>query len=295
MRSARGFTAVDLILTLAVLVVLVAVTIPMLSGPGCIARQLKDSAQVRAIHQGMIVWAQNGSDDYPIPSRIDRMNATVGDEGMAKNTTANIYSCMMFNGSLSPEIFVSPLEPNPNVRVCDTYEYDHPKGAVDPAHAMWDPKFSAALDGSRSGNVSYAHLQPSRARRARWANTFPAADPIVGTRGPEIASVRKDSDGSVTPRLANPRSNTLRSFGRGRSWSGNIAFNDNHVEFLKDWLIPGKRFLKPEGRAYQAADGKQWPDLWCHDEVDDPKAVNDYLGIFLKAGETPAEFKAAWD
>ena len=41
--------------------------------------------------------------------------------------------------------------------------------------------------------------------------------------------------------------------------------------------------------------GKKLPDLFCHDEPDDPKAANDFLGIFLKAGDTPADFKAAWD
>ena len=66
------------------------------------------------------------------------------------------------------------------------------------------------------------------------------------------------------------------------------------MDFLRNWLVPGKPCVSRE-RTYGAADGKQWPDVWCYDEPDDPKSVNDYLGIFIKAGETPADFKAVWD
>jgi hypothetical protein len=200
---------------------------------------------------------------------------------------------MVFSGVIAPEVLVSPLEVNPNVRVMEDYEFKHPATARDPEHAAWDPKFSAGLTGDRPGNASYAHRQPSGGRRAGWCNDFSAERLAVCTRGPEIASVRKNPDGSVTPTLANPKSNTLLFFGKSKSWSGNMAFNDNHVDFLKDWLTPGKPFKKD--RTYTAADGKHWPDLWCYDEPEDPKAANDYLGIFLKAGAEPKDFKAAWD
>lgn len=300
MRLTRGFTNIDLVVVLGVVGLVAAVLLilqPAMRGTGCGRRDMKDAIQVRGIQQAMVVWGQSNNDEYPLPSRIDNSNSTVADEGSAKDTSANIYSLMIFTGSLSPELLVSPLETSPNVQACDGYQYEAPVAAIDPSKALWDPAFSAALGGPHPGNVSYAHLQPSGGRLGRFKigpGGSTASEPVVGTRGPEIASVQKKPDGSVTPTLANPKSNTLLFFGKNKSWSGNMAFNDNHVEILVGWLKPGRPF-KHLGRTYTAADGKQWPDLWCYDEPDDPKAANDYLGIFLKAGAEPKDFKAAWD
>lgn len=294
MRLARGFSLIELLVVILVVVVAAALLLPSLGGSRR-SPQLKDSTQVRSIHQAMVIWAQNGQDEFPIPSQIDKLNWTVPEEGKAKDTTANIYSCMVFNGMLSPEMLVSPLETNRNVRPYESYEYQNPTGALDPAHAQWDPKFCVELDGSKPGNASYAHMQVCAGRRRIWTNSFTQTEMVVGTRGPEIASVQKNPDGSVTPTLANPRSNTLRFFGKGRTWSGNMAFNDNHVDFLKDWLEPGKPFPTSRERLYKAADGRKWPDIWCYDEPDDPDSTNDYMGIFTKAGATPKDYKAVWD
>lgn len=294
MSPPRGFTILDALLVVAIAAVIVAFAVPVLQNARHESRVSNDAKQVRGIHQGMIVWVQGNNDDYPRPSRVDRRNYTVAEEGKAKDTTANIYSIIVFSGTVSPPLFVSPLETNPNVVPCTTYQFDHPSMSVVPDRSLWDPAFSTMLDGSRPGNASYAHLQPSGDRIHRYANSFNANEPIIGTRGPEIASVDRHADGSVTPHLTNPSSNTLRFFGRGRGWSGNMAFNDNHVELFKDWIVPGRPFAPTRG-TYASSDGTKRADLWFYDEPDDPKAANNYLGIFLKAGETPADFKAAWD
>ena len=295
---ARAFTLFEVLVVvlvgLLVMGIVVGLVLPMFGGSRH-SPQLKDSAQLNAIHKAMVVWATNNKDRYPLPSLVDTMNQTVPEQGRAKDTTANICSMLVFTGSLPAEILISPLENNRSVKACEDYEFESPRGAVDPKRALWDPKFSAALDGRTEGNTSYAHLQPSGLREKRYGLTFDNAEMILADRGPEVASVQKDAQGSVMPTLANARSNALRFYSSGTSWSGNVAYNDNHVDFQRDWLVPGKPYPKSRGRTYDAADGKQWPDVWCYDEPDDPKAVNDYLGIFIKAGETPAEFKAVWD
>jgi hypothetical protein len=294
----RAFTLFEVLVTvlvsLVLIVIVAGIVLPMFGGSRH-SPQLKDSLQLNMIHKAMVVWANNNKDCYPLPSLVDTMNQTVPEQGRVKDTTANIYSMLVFTGSLSTEILISPLEKNRNVKACEDYEFESPRGAVDPTRALWDPQFSAALDGRIEGNTSYAHLQPSGLREKRYSFTFDAGEMILADRGPEIASVQKDAQGSVLPTLANPRSNALRFYSRGTSWSGNVAYNDNHVDFLRDWIVPGKPYPKSRGRTYGAADGKQWPDVWCYDEPDDPKSVNDYLGIFIKAGETPADFRAVWD
>lgn len=298
MRARRGFTMVELAATLAAAGLLGGAALTAgqpesLRSARQSARQLKDSTQIRGIHQAMVIWAQQNKDVYPLPSAVDSANKTVQEQGQEKDTTANVMSLMVFNGSLSTEIFVSPVEKNPAVEVDEDYEFDQPRGSVEPAMVMWDPKFSAEL-GPKKGNISYANLQPFGPRLERWANTFGAEEVVLTTRGPEIKAVEKNGDGTVSPKLANADSVALRLYGGGKSWSGHAAFNDNHVDFATDKMADGRPMGANEP-AYRAKDGKEWPDIRCYDEPDEEAASNNYLGLFLKAGKERSAWKGAWD
>src|SRR5262245_10184283 len=181
--SRRGFTLIELAAALGVVVALAATGLIAIGQPGSssgdglaaarqAARLKKDELQLRGIGQAMIVWAQNNADWYPLPSRVDKKNETVKDEGRAKDTTANIYSIMIFNGSLSTEIMISPLEKNPSVQAWTSYSFNAPKKAVTPAKALWDPGFTVSLGPETKGHASYAHLEPAGKRLKRWTNNF---------------------------------------------------------------------------------------------------------------------------
>ncbi len=296
MTTRRAFTLIDLAGILAA----VGIIIPLICGQQEAAREAarrkKDETQVRGIHQGFVVWAQNNNDCYPLPSKIDIKDYTVTELGTDKDTTANIYSMMVYNGTVSTEIFISPVEASKNIQVYDKYEFDQPMKSAKPAMALWDPAFSVDFTGGNKGADSYAHLQPSGGRIKRWSNTFKAEEKILSMRGPEVAKVDKNEDGSIKVTLANPKSVTIGMYEVSTSWSGNTAFNDNHVQFMKNVVANGKT-ISPDSKltTYKDADGKSWPDIFCHDEQDDPKSTNDYLGLFIKAGSKPADFKAIWD
>jgi hypothetical protein len=258
-------------------------------------RQRKDEVQLRGVHQAMVVWAQNNQDKYPLPSKLDKADTTVSDKGRAKDTTANIYSIMIYNGSLSTEIFVSPAEASPNVAVQQDYDFKHPKKAVQPDKALWDPSFAVEFGAAKKANASYAHLQPAGERMKRWSNTFNASEMIVADRGPEVKSVEQGADGSVTPTLASPGSNALKMHGVNGSWSGFRCFNDDSVSFAKDVLKSGKPMPMGQEGTYTGADGKKRVDVWCHDEADDAAGANTFLGLFTKAGASPKDYRATWD
>lgn len=292
----RGFTLVELAAVMGVAGVAGSAAVVGLGQPRDEARQKKDENQVRGIVQAMVNWAQHNADRYPLPSALDSANATVELHGQAKNTTGNIMSLLVFNGAISTEILVSPAEKNPNVEVKQDYHFDQPAKAAKPAQALWDPTLSAEL-GPKKGHISYAHLEPFGGRMPRWSNTFVTSEAVVANRGPEVKSVSRSDPGagpaSVVPRMVKEQSIASLVYGDGVAWAGVMGFNDCHIEFSSGKLASGKKYVSE--RTYQNASGKSAPDVWCFDEPDDRAAVNDYLGLFLRAGEKRGDWKGAWD
>lgn len=283
---ARGLTLVELV---GVIIVAVIVSGVLLVGVtprrhGC-GRHMKDAVQVRGIQQAMAVWANSNNGLFPLPSKIDAANATVPEEGAAKDTTANILSILIYTGGISPELTISAAESNTwGIVMDDDYEFDAPKAAVDPANALWDPAFSSDFTGGKVSNNSFAHITPTG---ERWRDTFLSWQPVIGNRGPEIASITRDALGRVKPTYVDTDSNTFLIHGARNSWEGSVAYNDNHVNF--------EVRVDPEGVTYAAADGRKLTDCLFFREADDPKVDNVLMSLWVKGGDTPLEFKGIWD
>jgi type II secretory pathway pseudopilin PulG len=291
--SRGGFTLIELLVAVFLSIVVIVVLLPAVSPrnrhPGG-HRQLKDSTQVRGILQGMIIWAQNNQDDYPLPSNVDKNDTTVGTIGAAKDTSSNIFSLLIYNGFVPTEMFKSPAEVNRSIDVYEDYEFDAPSTAVVPNSALWDPAFHAspsapfnigtAANSADIGNNSYAHTAPVDARRPLWGATFVATEAAIANRGPGVIRVDQTPEGPVP--VFDPDSNTLLIHGSRTRWEGNVGYNDNHVNF--------ETRLGPEGLIYKTATGKERPDLIFFDEPDDPTGTNAYLGIWITAGDTRKDY-----
>lgn len=260
----RGFTLVEAFVIMAVIVLIVVVLMTLVqSRARKVNRQLSDSTQLRGLLQACSAWSMNDRHQrFPLPSDVDASNHTVAAPGAEKNTTANVFSILVFQMMITPELLVSPDERG-KVYVYEGYEYARPSAAIEPSLALWDPALSADFAGVKSGNVSYAHLQPSAGRLSRWSNSVDAAHPVLSNRGPHIAGV------SPSIVLGDPTSITLTN----GKWRGNAAYSDHHVSFENGYGDPAdNRFF---------------------DEPADP--ANAYLGIFIKAGKEAGDFTAIWD
>jgi hypothetical protein len=299
MQHRRGFTLIEAgfsVAALAGLLCLGAATQPEGQGRGegtflsslakarASARQIKDATQVRGIHQGLIMFAQNNKDSFPLPSLLDTEDHTLDVPAAEKDTTSHIMSVMIFNGFFGPELCVSPAETNKKIKVFEAYAYSSPAAAKDPKMALWDPAFSADFTGEGGGAFSYAHLMPSPTRRGEWANSFNALFPAVGNRGPRVDALRV-VEGKVRPVLPEA-SNTYRIHGGPTTWEGNIAFNDNHTEFMT--ATAGELTYLDREKVKKA-------DHFFFDENDDPADSNAVLGVYIRSGVSTDFFQGIWD
>lgn len=276
--------------------------VPQPADPAIVAkaRQMKDATQIRGIHQAMVIWAQSNQDKFPLPSEIDKKGSTQAGPDASKDTTANIMSLLVFNGFIPPEMLVGPAESNQNIKVVENYQYSNPTRAVRPAEALWDPALSADFTGGKTGNVSYAHLQPVAKRREQWMNTFSAMYPQVGNRGPRIDGVEPDVQ-STNPlarwvKAAPGMSNTYAIHGQPQTWEGNIGYADSHVEFLTS-LGPPADATPLTWLSFRSREDntKQILDVYFYDEPEDRETGNAYLGIFTKSGSQKPEWQSIWD
>lgn len=251
MKARKGFTLIELLVVIAIIALLIGILLPALGKARASARQLKDQTQVRGIVQAMALWAQNNSDQYPLPSALDKSDYTikVSDQKVAftKDSTRHILSVMIFNGSIPTEICVSPAESNGSIEVYTKYELNNPKDAADTTNsgkALWDPSFqgtpldketSSHAENKDKGHNSYAHTPPFGKQRTKWSNSFNATEASFGNRGPVFEGNATDGwtmvTGSADKDAVGKNSNTLLIHGGRTTWEGNIGYNDSHVNY----------------------------------------------------------------
>jgi prepilin-type N-terminal cleavage/methylation domain-containing protein len=236
-NSKKGFTLVELLVVIAIIALLLGLLLPALAKARATARQVKCQTQVKQIHQGWLTASNDSNGVLPLPGEINRVGTVPGrgDIDEIQNNHANLHGSMIARGYCNAQILVSPAEASGKVIACSSYNMNKINPAMD---CYWDPIDSAGagaagvsspITGFRADlatqcNTSYATmpLDPTTRRKTEWRNTSNSRFAVLGNRGVK---------GGNTTGTDYTNSKTLLIHGSIKEWDGNIAYNDNHVEY----------------------------------------------------------------
>ncbi len=246
----RAFTLVELLVVISIIAILIGILMPALANARASARQLEDSKKGQSLHQGQLTHAAQNDERFVSPSHIDALPHPVHGEQMGfgapdweLNTTPNMHSAAVMSNLYTPLDMQSPTEASPHVFPAE-YNYDlyDPYPADGEDDVLWDPGMRGDLSAGGEGcHFSYASMPLFGERLNReWQAGGHSEYAIFGNRGP------KDGD---TSQMQDATEHTTYLFhGQPDSWSGNIVFNDNHVDFLNHWLDPKVTFRDHNGQ-----------------------------------------------
>jgi hypothetical protein len=113
----------------------------------------------------------------------------------------------------------------------------------------------------------------------------------VGNRGPEVSAVELLKDGEVKPTF-DRQSNTMRIHGGKNSWEGNVAYNDNSLQFETSLAPETTTWSERPSAETSGKKFKSWRDVLFFDEPQDPNGINNFLVNVRKAG---AGMELIWD
>ncbi|MCC6909265.1 MAG: prepilin-type N-terminal cleavage/methylation domain-containing protein [Phycisphaerales bacterium] len=243
----RGFTLIELLVVVLVCAALFWL-LWRVNGTTCgVSPQVRCMTRVRQICVGVALYSDDSGGSYPIPMGISPETAALSKQ--SGNSSANLFSYLIFNTYCSPDAITCPSDANPNLVVKTNYRYGTPDDEGWNTAWKWDPSLSADIT-QWGANASYATLAMIGDRRTNhWKYLNDPNFAVAGDRGPK--------DG-----VWNAKSLTLQNHGNRDAWKGSVAMNDGSVQVSVFGAKDSPSFAINGDNLFFADDGSMGGDMW---------------------------------
>ena len=230
-QGTKAFTLIELLVVISIIALLIAILLPALGAARESAQKLQNSTNLRGIHQGAVLYAQENKGWYAgigskgtseglrsLPgAKIGATGTNVHTGDASANGLANgagglvtySYAVMLHSDFFVPEYLVSPKDPN----------------RVPFPQDLSGPFFASNFFSYLTMNYGHDELGKSWRDNVSTSVIF-AADRI-------IAANPYAEDGDFSSIWTEPSSGT---------WAGTIVRNDNSTTFQSELQVDGLRY-----------------------------------------------------
>ena len=227
MRRIKGFTLIELMVVISIIVMLIGILLPSLGRARTTARRMQGATQVRGMQQSMVTFAQSNNNNYPGRDSsggvITAANLPYTGAAFDGDSVEGRIGEMLREGLVPPELLVNPM---------DSVKTIYATGAV---NAQGVPTNTVDSD-----NYSYAllHITVAGARQREWTDTTNSSAIVV--------SDRLADTGGTGGAIAKGQEEKYDSLYAQDGWQGNLGYNDNHVNYFS-WPAGGGTGSTPSG------------------------------------------------